>query len=85
MYKDLQQLAPFGAANPSPVIKLTGTQKGVRLFGDKKQHIEINVDGVSCVTFNVSDQKRDRIINSDNWLGYLEKDTFKGGVKLKLI
>ena len=67
------------------MIKLEGDLKNVRLFGDKKQHIELNVDGVSCIKFSVSDAEKEKLIGQKFWLGFIERDIFKGGLKIRLV
>lgn len=91
VYKTISRLSPFGMSNPSPVIQLTGKCNNIRYFGDKKQHVELNIEGVSCVTFNPSGELLKRIQNQAQknedsaWLGIIEKDTYKKSIRLKLL
>ena len=85
LFREINKLSPFGMANSAPIIKLEGDLKNVRLFGDKKQHIELNVDGISCIKFSVSEAEKEKLICQKFWLGFIERDIFKGGLKIRLL
>ncbi len=85
LFREINKLSPFGMANLAPIIKLEGDLKNVRLFGDKKQHIELSVDGVSCIKFSVSEAEKEKLIGQKFWLGFIERDIFKGGLKIRLV
>lgn len=88
LYKELQAMAPFGVGNSNPIVALKGELKGVRYFGDKGQHVEINVDGASTVKFNLTDQDKKEIQNQkdkNEWVGVIEWDNYKNKARLKLI
>ena len=85
LFREINKLSPFGMANSAPIVKLEGEIKNVRLFGDKKQHIELSVDGVSCIKFSVSEAEKEKLIGQKFWLGFIERDIFKGGLKIRLV
>ena len=85
VFREMQKLSPFGVANSAPIVKLEGEIKSMRLFGDKKQHIELNVSGISCIKFSVSEKEKDILQNQKFWLGSIERDIFKGGLKIRLL
>lgn len=85
LYKEIQQLAPFGVANPNPTLEIIGSVLGKRIFGDKGQHVEINFDGVLCVKFNTNKEEQEKIINSKKLIGQLEWDNYKNKVRVKIL
>lgn len=90
-YKDLQKFSPFGVGNINPVFEIVGNILAVREFGENKNHIEINLSGVSCVKFNITEKEKDyfKIFTLENnvqtIIGQIEWDNFKNKVKVKII
>jgi single-stranded-DNA-specific exonuclease len=68
LYKGIRALAPFGIGNPAPILKIVGVIKNVREFGSKKEHLELNVDGISLIKFFVSEDEKNKLKSASYWL-----------------
>ncbi len=87
-YRELQKFSPFGAGNINPVFEITGNVVTLREFGENKNHIEINLSGVSCIKFNTTEKEKEFYTNlsgSQKIVGQIEWDNFKNRVKVKII
>ncbi len=100
-YKELQRFAPFGIGNINPVFEISGNILGIREFGENKNHIEVNLSGVSCIKFNVTEKEKsfyknleidnlktsEKTLNNNfkNIIGQIEWDNFKNKVKVKIV
>jgi single-stranded-DNA-specific exonuclease len=96
LYADMAQLAPFGAGNPKPVLRIQGTIVDMKPFGKEKNHIELTLacddTGRTCRAFEFFKTAQDFaypptqnatvVVTST-----LERDSFRGrsAVALRLI
>lgn len=85
LYREIQSLAPFGVANKAPTIKVSAKDKKMIEFGDKRQHIEIAVEGLSFIQFNVDEDKKKILESQDTFIGNIEWDPFKKKVRMRLL
>jgi single-stranded-DNA-specific exonuclease len=96
LYADMAQLAPYGAGNPKPVLRIQGTIVDMKPFGKEKNHIELTLacddTGRTCRAFEFFKTAQDFaypptqnatvVVTST-----LERDSFRGrsAVALRLI
>jgi single-stranded-DNA-specific exonuclease len=95
LLRELSQLAPFGLGNPKPVLRITGAKvAGVRRFGKEQNHIECTL---MCTRTGRSMRSFDFFRSPQQFsqlpvegaetavLATLERDTFRGGLALRLV
>ena len=83
-YKEMRTLGPFGIGNNAPLIKIVGDIKDIRIFGKNKEHIEVNVNGLSCIKFFVTRDEIEKIKSQNEFIGNIEYDNWSGGLRLKM-
>ncbi|MDO8488467.1 MAG: single-stranded-DNA-specific exonuclease RecJ [bacterium] len=79
----LNQLAPFGLGNPTPLFQSVGEISDVKPVGDRGKHLKFKVDHLEAIWFNSppgfqSPTKAELIYS-------IEKDTWNGQEKLQLM
>ena len=84
-YNKVRELGPFGIGNMSPVFKIIGNIDKIREFGKNKEHIEVNVGGLSCIKFFVTRDEIEKIKSQNEFIGNIEYDNWTGGIRLKMI
>jgi single-stranded-DNA-specific exonuclease len=95
LLRELSQLAPFGLGNPKPVLRIAEAKVAqVRRFGKEQNHVECTL---SCMRTGVSVRSFDFFRSPDDFsamptagapasfLATLERDTFRGGLALRLV
>jgi single-stranded-DNA-specific exonuclease len=95
LLRELSQLAPFGLGNPKPVLRITGARvAGLRRFGKEQNHIECTL---MCTRTGRSMRSFDFFRSPQQFsqppvegaeaavLATLERDTFRGGLALRLV
>jgi single-stranded-DNA-specific exonuclease len=80
-----RKLAPFGIGNPAPICQISGNVINAREFGKNKEHIELNVGGLSAIKFFIKDNEKDILKNGKVFIGSIEKDNWSGKIRLRLI
>lgn len=85
LYNDLKRLSPFGIGNVKPIFGINCAQISHRVFGDKGQHVELNIDGVSAVKFNVEKDEIEDLLTKTYFVGEIDWDNYKRKVRLKLL
>lgn len=94
LFKDISYLAPFGMENPKPVFLVErATIMAIKKFGKESNHIEITLDGDCCAPVRAYDFFRKpeqfsrvpRQGEKASVLATLERDTFRGGLALRLV
>lgn len=85
LYKNLNIIAPFGIANKKPIFKIQNNYKGHRIFGDKNQHLEIKIDHLSLIKFNISKDKVEDILKQNEYNIEIDWDNYKKQICLRLI
>lgn len=93
LFDQLSQLAPFGAGNAKPLLRLTARIAGIKRFGKEKNHIELSLvcseTGFSCRAFQFfkapEDFSRIPVAGEDvALLATLERDAFRGPARVAL-
>lgn len=93
LYAELAQLAPFGAGNPKPLLRITGEVAQVKPFGKEKNHVELTLactdTGRTCRAFEFFKSADDfshvpRERTHATLLSTLERDTFRGRTAVAL-
>ena len=95
LWRDIARLAPFGVGNPKPILHLSRVQvSAVKQFGKEQNHIELSL---TCMDTGRSARGYDFFRRADGFtslpaqgsaarvLATLERDTYRGGVALRLI
>lgn len=88
---DLSRFAPFGEANPRPVIRIDNilllpqAGKLYRTMGDNEEHIRLLGKDFSVIGFNLRDEYlRQGEPDTINALGYLSQSSFMGNRRTEL-
>lgn len=95
LLRDIARLAPFGLGNPKPVFRISGVHvAAVRRFGKEKNHVECTL---TCARTGVSMRSFDFFRSPEQFshalvegqvvspLATVERDTFRGGLTLRLV
>ena len=95
LWRELAALAPFGVGNPKPVLRLESVRVGgSKRFGKEKNHIELTLE---CVETGTRVRAYDFFRGPDGFsflpgseelctvLATIERDSFRGGVALRLL
>lgn len=94
LFKDISRLAPFGMENPKPVFLVErATIMAVKKFGKESNHVELTLDGDCFAPVRAYDFFRKpeqfsfvpRQGERASVLATLERDTFRGGLALRLV
>lgn len=95
LFRDLGRLAPFGVGNPKPVLRISRTKVvHFKRFGKEQNHVEVTLE---CCDTGSSARAYDFFRAPENFthapvldrettaLATVEKDTFRGGLALRLV
>ncbi|HVU75725.1 MAG TPA: single-stranded-DNA-specific exonuclease RecJ [Candidatus Paceibacterota bacterium] len=95
LLRELSQLAPFGLGNPKPVLRISGARvTDIRRFGKEKNHIECML---VCSRTGSTMRSFDFFRSPEHFshtpvagqevapLATLERDTYRGGLALRLV
>lgn len=95
LFRDISRLAPFGMGNPKPVFRVGRVQVAeVRSFGKEKNHIEVTL---TCTDTSARARAFDFFRTAEDFthapvlgmsatiLATIERDSFRGGLALRLI
>jgi single-stranded-DNA-specific exonuclease len=95
LLREIACLAPFGVGNPRPVFRLARVEvSDVRRFGKEKNHIEL---ALTCQESGMKARGYDFFRSAEDFsvvpeagvtaevLATLERDTFRGGIALRLV
>jgi single-stranded-DNA-specific exonuclease len=95
LFAEVSQLAPFGVGNPKPMFLVADSSiTAVNRFGREKNHIELllahETSGISARAFDFFRSPEDFSHTpvtgmSANVLATIERDTFRGGLALRII
>ncbi|MDR3570941.1 MAG: single-stranded-DNA-specific exonuclease RecJ [Candidatus Pacebacteria bacterium] len=94
LFNTISALAPFGIENPKPVLLVEGAiVKTIKKFGKENNHIEVTLDGACYAPVRAFDffRQEDQFSfvpqqgTRANVLATLERDTFRGGLALRLV
>jgi single-stranded-DNA-specific exonuclease len=92
LFNDLQLLEPFGAANPQPVVELSGLRVAkLATMGADKTHLRLELHDaggrrVNAVGFGMASRHSElREGGVVTVLGYLNKNEFRGNVSLQMV
>ena len=94
LFNDISRLAPFGIENPKPVFLVErATVTAIKKFGKEQNHVELTLDGDCFAPVRAFDFfKRPeqfsfvpQVGNFANVLGTIERDSFRGGLALRII
>lgn len=97
LLEELALLAPFGAGNPKPILRVSGSAVGtVRPFGKERNHIEVTLScttsGVTCRAFDFFRSENSFSVKPEagkrvSVFGTLEKDSYRGrgAIALRLV
>lgn len=95
LFEEVSSLAPFGMGNLKPVFLVTGaTVSAVRTFGRAKNHVEVLLScartGASARAFDFfktaeSFTHAPQAGNNVNLLATIEKDSYRGGLALRIV
>ena len=91
--RQLSRLEPHGVANPQPLVRVGPlTLDGApRIFGSGKRHLSAVAAGADGGRFGLvgwrwaEEEKVDKLGGSFEVLGYLEEDTYRKTVRLRLV
>lgn len=94
-FEDVSQLSPFGVGNPKPLFLIAGfTIITMRRFGKDAAHVELSLEcrhsGARVRAFDFFRTPDDftsapAVGNPARMLATLERDTFRGGLALRLV
>ena len=85
LFRQLQQLAPFGIGNPEPVFASTGTIQSIRTVGADNKHLKLAINGLDAIYFNGGNLVGQlKICQKISLAYYLSLDTFNGNQKVQL-
>jgi single-stranded-DNA-specific exonuclease len=95
LFKDMARLAPFGVGNPKPLIRLSQTKVvSLKRFGKEQNHVEVTL---ACLETGMTQRAYDFFRGPDDFthvpspdgettpIATIEKDTFRGGLALRLV
>lgn len=95
LFAEVSRLAPFGVGNPKPVFLIGETTiTALRRFGKESNHIELSLEcrksGATCRAFEFFKSPEDFTHAptqgmSARVLGTLERDSFRGGLALRIV
>lgn len=95
LFEEVSKLAPFGIGNPKPCFLISSVVvSSVRAFGRDRNHIEVFVScertGISARAFDFFNSPEHfthmpAIGNPVQLLASIERDTFRGGLALRLV
>lgn len=95
LFEEVSRLSPFGIGNPKPVfLVVRAAISSVRRFGKENNHVEVLLScertGVSARAFDFfkspeSFTHTPAIGHSANILATLEKDSYRGGLALRIV
>jgi single-stranded-DNA-specific exonuclease len=90
LYQKLQQLAPFGMANPEPVFATKGVKvENVRVLGKEAQHLKLMLsqDGKTfeAIAFGMGELAKELKVGDTINVAYvLDENTWNGNTKLQM-
>jgi single-stranded-DNA-specific exonuclease len=92
---DIAQLSPYGVGNPKPIFRIANLHVvEIRRFGKEGNHLELTVacreSGMRMRAFDFFRSADDLSImpasrNTVALLAHIERDTFRGGIALRLV
>ncbi len=95
LFRDMARLAPFGMGNPKPVIRISQAKVGsLKRFGKEQNHVEVTL---VCTETGETARAYDFFRGPDDFthtpvpegattaLATIEKDSFRGGLALRLL
>ena len=95
LYRELSMLAPFGAGNPKPLLRISGiVLTEVRRFGKESNHVEVMLEdkrtGSRSRAFQFFKSPQDFSLAPTAGLEAamlctVERDTFRGGLALRIV
>jgi single-stranded-DNA-specific exonuclease len=94
LFADISRIAPFGVENPKPVFLVQrATVTAIKKFGKENNHVELMLDGDCFAPVRAYDFFRrpeqfsylPQTGAQANVLATLERDTFRGGLALRLV
>lgn len=95
LHREISSLAPFGMGNPKPVFRISRARvTGVKRFGKEKNHTEVSLISPESYSaqrafqfFKAPENFSHLPVQDDevDVLATLERDTFRGGVALRII
>jgi single-stranded-DNA-specific exonuclease len=95
LYRDLGKLAPFGMGNPKPIVRIDRTKViSMKRFGKEQNHVEITLvcteTGATARAYDFFRAPEDFTLTltedcSGRAIATIERDTFRGGLALRLV
>lgn len=95
LFRDMAQLAPFGAGNPKPLIRISQAKVvALKRFGKEQNHVEVTLE---CIETGETARGYDFFRGPEDFthvpvpegsataLATIERDTFRGGLALRLV
>ena len=95
LFRDLGRLAPFGVGNPKPILRISRAKVvHFKRFGKEQNHVEVTLE---CCDSGTSARAYDFFRAPEGFthvpaldqettaLATIEKDTFRGGLALRLV
>ncbi len=95
LFRDLARLAPFGMGNPKPLIRIDHAKVvSLKRFGKEQNHVEVTL---ACTETGETARAYDFFRGPDDFthtpaegnattpLATIERDTFRGGLALRLV
>ncbi len=95
LFRDMARLAPFGMGNPKPIIRISKTKVvSLKRFGKEQNHVEVTL---ACTETGETARAYDFFRGPEDFtnipalemtttaLATIERDTFRGGLALRLL
>ena len=83
-YKIINKFAPFGIGNETPKLKLLGSVLNSKRFGEGSKHLELNINGVRSVLFNISQETEKTLLSQGHFVGCIEYDNWRKRYQFKI-
>jgi single-stranded-DNA-specific exonuclease len=83
-FNKLREFAPFGIGNAEPRLMLAEKVINTKRFGAEKQHLELSIDGVPSVLFNVTRETEDQLKSRESFVGNIEYDNWRKRYQFKI-